>query len=151
MSCPYMTISHFTVPCDLVWNSENTHCSVNGAHCSEKHDSVKWFRSALKNFAVSITIDFQCPKTGCLTVALMDKKWNGLKSTCTKCTCRTVVHLVRMVHVFSGQYHFYRNGLCRSSMPTNPLANLPPPILTLLVYSMLYRRSFCLRKEQKLF
>ena len=36
-------------------------------------------------------------------------------------------------------------------MPTNPLAYLPPPILTLLVYSMLYRLSFCLRNEQKLF
>ena len=33
-------------------------------HDLEKHDLVKWFRPAVKNFAVSITIDFQCPKTG---------------------------------------------------------------------------------------
>ena len=145
MSCPYMTISHFTVPCDLLWNRENTYCSVNGIHCSEKHDFVKWFCSAVKIFPVFITIDFQCPKTGHPPTALKNN------STCTKCTCCTVVHLVRMVHVFSDQYHFYRNGLCRSSMPTNPLAYLPPPILTLLVYSMLYRLSFCLRNEQKLF
>ena len=59
-----MTITHFTVPCDLVWNRENTYCSVNGAHCSEKHDFVKWFRSGVKIFPVFITIDFQCPKTG---------------------------------------------------------------------------------------
>ena len=65
-----MTISHFTVPCDLVWNSENTHCSVNGAYCSEKHDSVKWFRSAVKIFPVFTTINFQCPKIGYLRTAL---------------------------------------------------------------------------------
>jgi hypothetical protein len=61
--CPYRHISHFTVPCGLVWNSENTYCSVNRVHGLEKHDLVKWFRSAVKNFAVFITIDFQCPKT----------------------------------------------------------------------------------------
>jgi len=65
-----MTISHFTVPCGLVWNSENTHCSVNGEHCSEKHDFVKCFCSAVKIFPVFITIDFQCPKTGDLPTAL---------------------------------------------------------------------------------
>jgi len=48
----------------LVWNSENTHYFVNWVHGLEKHDLVKWFRPAIKNFAVSITIDFQCPKTG---------------------------------------------------------------------------------------
>ena len=64
MSCSQLTISHFTVPCDLVWNSENTHCYVNRVHCSEKHDFVKWFRSAVKIFPVFTTIDFQCPKTG---------------------------------------------------------------------------------------
>ena len=36
-----MTISHFAVLCGLVWNSENTHCSVNRVHGSEKHDFVK--------------------------------------------------------------------------------------------------------------
>ena len=29
MSCPYMTISRFTVLCDLVWKNENIHCSMN--------------------------------------------------------------------------------------------------------------------------
>ena len=157
MSCPYMTISHFTAPCDLVWNRENTCCSVNGVHCSEKHDFVKWFRSAVKIFPVFTTIDFQCPKIDYLCRALKkesetDLKVRVLAVPCVRlCTFCTPVHLVRMVHVFSGQHHFYRNGLCRSSMPTNPLAYLPPPILTLLVYSMLYRLSFCLRNEQKLF
>ena len=150
MSCPYMTISHFTVPCDLVWNRENTYCSVNEVHCSEKHDFVKWFRSAVKIFPVFITIDFQCPKTGHPPTALKIIAKRTEKYVYQVYFC-TAVHLVRMVHVFSGQYHFYRNGLCRSSMPTNPLAYLPPPILTLLVYSMLYWLSFCLRKEQKLF
>ena len=70
MSCPYMTISHFTVPCGLVWNSENTHHSVNGVHCSEKHDFVKWFRSAVKIFPVFTTIDFQCPKIDYLRTAM---------------------------------------------------------------------------------
>lgn len=59
-----LKISHFTVPCDLLWNRENTYCSVSGIHCSEKHDFVKWFCSAVKIFPVFITIDFQCPKTG---------------------------------------------------------------------------------------
>ena len=145
-----MTITHFTVPCDLVWNRENTYCSVNGAHCSEKHDFVKWFRSGVKIFPVFITIDFQCPKTGHPPTALKIVAKRTEKYVYQVYFC-TAVHLVRMVHVFSGQYHFYRNGLCRSSMPTNPLAYLPPPILTLLVYSMLYRLSFCLWNEQKLF
>jgi len=65
-----MTISHFAVPCGLVWNSKNTHCSVNGVHCSEKHDFVKWFCSAVKIFPVFTTIDFQCPKIGYLRTAL---------------------------------------------------------------------------------
>ena len=100
---------------------------------------------------------FSMPENRVSAGNLEKRKWNGLKSTCTcrtMCTANTFctpVRLVRMVHVFSGRYHFYRNGLCRSSMPTNPLAYLPPPILTLLVYSMLYRLSFCLRNEQKLF
>jgi len=59
-----MTITHFAVPCGSVWNSENIYYSVNGAHCSEKHDFVKWFRSEVKIFPVFITIDFQCPKIG---------------------------------------------------------------------------------------
>jgi hypothetical protein len=64
-----MTISHFTVPCGLVWNSEKAHCSVNGVHCSEKHDFVKWFHPAVKIFPVFTTIDFQCPKNGYLRTA----------------------------------------------------------------------------------
>lgn len=37
---------------------------MNWVHGLEKHDLVKWFRPTVKNFAVSITFDFQCPKTG---------------------------------------------------------------------------------------
>ena len=36
-----MTISRFTVSCDLVWKNENIYCSVNRVHGSEKHDFVK--------------------------------------------------------------------------------------------------------------
>ena len=70
MSCPYLTISHFTVPCDFGWNSENTHHSVNAVHGSEKHDSVKSFRLIAENFAVSTTLENLCPKTdlyGCFS------------------------------------------------------------------------------------
>lgn len=64
MSCPYLTISHFTVPCDLGWDSKNTHHSVNTIHDSEKRDSVKSFRPAVKNLPVSTTIEKLCLKTG---------------------------------------------------------------------------------------
>ena len=40
------------------------------------------------------------------TDAFAKGKWGGLKSTCTKSTCSTVVRLVRVVHVFSGPFHF---------------------------------------------
>ena len=150
MSCPYLTISHFTVPCDLGWDSKNTHHSVSTVHDSEKRDSVKSFRSAAKNLPVSTTIENPYSKTG-LYGCFCQKELRWTEKYMYQVYFCTAVHLVRMVHVFWGQYHFYRNGLCRSSMPTNPLAYLPPPILTLFVYSMLYRLSFCLRKEQKLF
>ena len=63
MSCPYLTISHFTVPCDLGWDSKNTHHSVNTVHDSEKRDSVKSFCPAVKNLPVSTTIENPYPKT----------------------------------------------------------------------------------------
>lgn len=105
MSCPYLTISHFTVPCDLGRNSENTHYSVNTVHGSEKHDSEKSFRPAVKNLPVSTTIEKLCLKTG-LYECFCQKEMGWTESTCTKCTCSTVVHLVRVVHVFSGHFHF---------------------------------------------
>ena len=49
---------------------------------------------------------------------------------CTACT------VVRMVHVFSVQPHFYM-GLWSSSIPQNPRTRLPLPIWTLLVASRL--------------
>ena len=64
MSCPYLTISHFTVPCDLGWDSKNTHHSVSTVHDSEKRDSVKSFHPAVKNLPVSTTIEKLCLKTG---------------------------------------------------------------------------------------
>ena len=64
MSCPYLTISHFTVPCDLGWDSKNTHHSVSTVHDSEKRDSVKSFHPAVKNLPVSTTIEKPCLKTG---------------------------------------------------------------------------------------
>lgn len=64
MSCPYLTISHFTVPCDLGWDSKNTHHFVNTVHDSEKRDSVKSFRPAVKNLPVSTTIENPYSKTG---------------------------------------------------------------------------------------
>ena len=74
MSCPYMTIFHFTVPCGLVGNRKNTYCSVNRVHCSEKHDFVKWFCSAVKIFPVFTTIDFQCPKIDYLQTAMKEER-----------------------------------------------------------------------------
>ena len=145
-----MTITHFAVPCGSVWNSENIYYSVNGAHCSEKHDFMKSFRPTVKNLPVFTTLENPCPKTG-LYGCFCQKEVGWAEKYMYQAYFRTVVRLVRVVHVFWGHFRFYRNGLCKSSMPTKPLANFPPPILTLLVYSMLYRLSFCLRNEQKLF
>lgn len=135
MSCPHLTISHFTVPCDLGWNSENTHHSVNAVHGSEKYDSVKSFRPTVKNLPVSTTFENPCPKTG-LYGCFCHKKVRWTEKYMYQVYFRNVVRLVRVVHVFSGHFRFYRNGLCKSSMPTKPLANFPPPISTLFVYSM---------------
>ena len=134
MSCPYLTISHFTVPCDLGWNSENTHHSINTVHGSEKHDFMKSFRPTVKNLPVFTTPENPCPKTGhygCF--CQKEVGWTG--KYMYQAYFRTVVRLVRVVHVFLGHFRFYRNGLCKSSIPTKPLANFPPPILTLFVYS----------------
>ena len=134
MSCPYLTISHFTVPCDLGWDSKNTHHSVNTVHDSEKRDSVKSFHPAVKNLPVSTTIEKPCLKTG-LYECFCQKEVRWAEKYMYQVYFCTVVHLVRVVHVFSGHCRFYRNGLCKSSIPTKPLANFPPPILTLFVYS----------------
>ena len=107
MSCPHLTISHFTVPCDLGWDSKNTHHSVSTVHDSEKRDSVKSFHPAVKNLPVSTTIEKPCLKTG-LYECFCQKEMGWTESTCTKCTCSTVVRLVRVVHVFSGHFHFSR-------------------------------------------
>lgn len=105
MSCPYLTISHFAVPCDLGRNSENTHHSINTLHNSEKRDSVKSFRPAIKNLLVSITIENPCFKTG-LYGCFSQKEVGWTEKYMYQVYFRTVVHLVRMVHVFSGHFHF---------------------------------------------
>ena len=105
MSCPYLTISHFTVPCDLGWNSENTHHSVNTVHGSEKHDSEKSFRPAVKNLPVSTTIEKPCLKTG-LYECFCQKEVRWAEKYMYQVYFCTVVHLVRVVHVFSGPFHF---------------------------------------------
>ena len=105
MSCPYLTISHFTVPCDLGWDSKNTHHSVNTVHDSEKRDSVKSFRPAVKNLPVSTTIEKPCLKTG-LYECFCQKEVRWAERYMYQVYFRTVVHLVRVVHVFSGYFHF---------------------------------------------
>ena len=105
MSCPYLTISHFTVPCDLGWDSKNTHHSVNTVHDSEKRDSVKSFRPAVKNLPVSTTIEKPCLKTG-LYGCFCQKEVRWAEKYMYQVYFRTVVHLVRVVHVFSGHFHF---------------------------------------------
>ena len=105
MSCPYMTISRFSVSCGLVWNSENTHCSVNRVHGSEKHDFMKSFRPTVKNLPVFTTLENPCPKTGhygCF--CQKEVGWTG--KYMYQAYFRTVVRLVRVVHVFSGPFHF---------------------------------------------
>lgn len=105
MSCPYLTISHFTVPCDLGWDSKNTHHSVNTVHDSEKRDSVKSFRPAVKNLPVFTTLENPYPKTshyGCFC----QKEVEWAKKYMYQVYFCTVVHLVRVVHVFSGPFHF---------------------------------------------
>ena len=134
MSCPHLTISHFTVPCDLGWNSENTHHSVNTVHDSKKHDFMKSFRPTVKNLPVFTTLENPCPKTG-LYGCFCQKEVGWAEKYMYQAYFRTVVRLVRVVHVFWSHFRFYRNGLCNSSMPAKPLANFPPPILTLFVYS----------------
>ena len=107
MSCPHLTISHFTVPCDLGWNSENTHHSINTVHGSEKHDFMKSFRPTVKNLPVFTTLENPCPKTGhygCF--CQKEVGWTG--KYMYQAYFRTVVHLVRVVHVFSGHFHFSR-------------------------------------------
>ena len=105
MSCPYLTISHFTVPCDLGWDSKNTHHSVNTVHDSEKRDSVKSFRPAVKNLPVSTTIEKPCLKTG-LYECFCQKEVRWAEKYMYQVYFCTVVHLVRVVHVFSGYFHF---------------------------------------------
>ena len=105
MSCPYLTISHFTVPCDLGRNSENTHHSVNTVHGSEKHDSEKSFRPAVKNLPVSTTIEKLCLKTG-LYECFCQKEVRWAEKYMYQVYFCTVVNLVRVVHVFSGPFHF---------------------------------------------
>ena len=105
MSCPYLTISHFTVPCDLSWDSKNTHHFVNTVHDSEKRDSVKSFRPAVKNLPVSTTIENPYSKTG-LYECFCQKELRWTEKYMYQVYFRTVVHLVRMVHVFSGPFHF---------------------------------------------
>ena len=107
MSCPYLTISHFAVPFDLGRNSENTHHSINTLHNSEKRDSVKSFRPAIKNLLVSITIENPCFKTG-LYGCFSQKEVGWTEKYMYQVYFRTVVHLVRVVHVFSGHFHFSR-------------------------------------------
>lgn len=105
MSCPYLTISHFTVPCDLGWDSKNTHHSVSTVHDSEKRDSVKSFHPAVKNLPVSTTIEKPCLKTGhygCF--CQKEVGWTG--KYMYQAYFRTVVRLVRVVHVFLGHFHF---------------------------------------------
>ena len=105
MSCPHLTISHFTVPCDLGWNSENTHHSINTVHGSEKRDSVKSFHPAVKNLPVSTTIEKPCLKTG-LYEYFCQKEVRWAEKYMYQVYFCTVVHLVRVVHVFSGPFHF---------------------------------------------
>ena len=105
MSCPHLTISHFTVPCDLGWNSENTHHSINTVHGSEKRDSVKSFHPAVKNLPVSTTIEKPCLKTG-LYECFCQKEVRWAEKYMYQVYFCTVVHLVRVVHVFSGPFHF---------------------------------------------
>ena len=107
MSCPYLTISHFTVPCDLGWDSKNTHHSVNTVHDSEKRDSVKSFHPAVKNLPVSTTIEKPCLKTG-LYECFCQKELRWTEKYMYQVYFGTVVHLVRVVHVFSGHFHFSR-------------------------------------------
>ena len=105
MSCPYLTISHFTVPCDLGWDSKNTHHFVNTVHDSEKRDSVKSFHPAVKNLPVSTTIENPYSKTG-LYECFCQKELRWTEKYMYQVYFCTVVHLVRMVHVFSGPFHF---------------------------------------------
>ena len=105
MSCPYLTISHFTVPCDLGWDSKNTHHFVNTVHDSEKRDSVKSFHPAVKNLPVSTTIEKPCLKTG-LYECFCQKEVRWAEKYMYQVYFCTVVHLVRVVHVFSGPFHF---------------------------------------------
>ena len=105
MSCPYLTISHFTVPCDLGWDSKNTHHSVNTVHDSEKRDSVKSFHPAVKNLPVSTTIENPYPKTD-LYGCFCQKEVRWAEKYMYQVYFCTVVHLVRVVHVFSGYFHF---------------------------------------------
>ena len=107
MSCPYLTISHFTVPCDLGWDSKNTHHSVSTVHDSEKRDSVKSFHPAVKNLPVSTTIEKPCLKTG-LYECFCQKEVRWAEKYMYQVYFCTVVHLVRVVHVFSGHFHFSR-------------------------------------------
>ena len=107
MSCPYLTISHFTVPCDLGWDSKNTHHSVNTVHDSEKRDSVKSFHPAVKNLPVSTTIENPYSKTG-LYGCFCQKELRWTEKYMYQVYFGTVVHLVRVVHVFSGHFHFSR-------------------------------------------
>lgn len=105
MSCPYLTISHFAVPCDLGRNSENTYHSINTLHNSEKRDSVKSFRPAVKNLPVSTTIEKLCLKTG-LYECFCQKELRWTEKYMYQVHFRTVVHLIRVVHVFSSHFHF---------------------------------------------
>ena len=107
MSCPHLTISHFTVPCDLGWNSENTHHSINTVHGSEKHDSVKSFRPTVKNFPVFTTLENPYPKTS-LYGCFCQNEVGWAAKYMYQAYFRTVVRLVRVVHVFSGHFHFSR-------------------------------------------
>ena len=105
MSCPHLTISHFTVPCDLGWNSENTHHSVNTVHDSKKHDFMKSFRPMVKNLPVFTTLENPCPKTG-LYGCFCQKEVGWAEKYMYQAYFRTVVRLVRVVHVFWGHFHF---------------------------------------------
>ena len=78
---------------------------MNRVHGLEKHDLAKWFRPAVKNLPVSTTIENPYSKTG-LYECFCQKELRWTEKYMYQVYFRTVVHLVRMVHVFSGPFHF---------------------------------------------
>ena len=124
MSCPQVTLSLFTVLSALVWNNENSHIFAKAVHCPEKHCFAKWFRSAVKKFAVSTAIDFRCRKTGLLSDPKSYKGWFTVK--CYVHTYRArrrefnpAIPPVRTYTVKRRKTHLYSGGL-RLQFPWSP-------------------------------